>query len=38
MARVAMELLEVDIYDCEKIKYKNFKNGVDPGLRTTRGG
>jgi hypothetical protein len=38
MARVAMELPEVDIYDFEKIKYKNFKNWVDPGLRTTRGG
>jgi hypothetical protein len=32
MARVAVGLLEVDISDFEKIKFKNFKKGVDPKL------
>lgn len=30
MALVAVGLLEVDISNFEKIKFKNFKKGVDP--------
>jgi hypothetical protein len=32
MARVAVGLLEVDISDFQKIKFKNFKKGVNPRL------
>lgn len=38
MVRVLIELLEVNKSDFENIKSKNFKNGVDPGLKTARGG
>lgn len=32
VALVAVGLLEVDISNFEKIKFKNFKKGVDPKL------